>query len=134
MCVHLIKEKADGKCPHCRALYSDDLVRIRKDIDKEVMSLLKGVQDRERAEQRRLLHISESRKVTSRHESRRSHSDRPKKLEVPTFDKSGSSEGRRIIPKLRAPRVAVPKSSAAGVTEVVDLKLTRFTGGISVWD
>lgn len=103
MCVHLIKEKADGKCPHCREVYSVDRARVSNEIDSD----LRRVLDQRMMEDKRI-HLN-----AKRHDVKYSK--------------------RRPRPALATP-VAPLSPPPPPATPPPQIKLVRFSGGLSVWD
>lgn len=101
MCVHLIKEKADGKCPHCRQGYSSDRAQLLTEIDADVRRIFEK-------ETTRLL--QESMK-------------KPVKV-IPL-------KPRRILP---IPPDPPARPQPPSLPPSPQIKLTRFSGGMSVWD
>lgn len=111
MCVHLIKEKANGKCPHCRQDYSADEARISDEIDSAVLELLNEV--------KKARDTADGRVVAK-----------------PDLSKRSVMWNRRQSQRLLAPPAAAiaARSLAPSVPSSPEIKLTRHDGGLSVWD
>ena len=118
MCIHLIREKADGKCPNCRELYVEDRQRLASEIEKGLARLLRQVSKEEEREKRLVFPSPQ----------------KPKRPPPRTY-----SEKR--LDKVLANHRFFPKSSEKSTKEtspvstpVPEVKLSRFSGGMSVWD
>ena len=116
MCIHLIKEKADGKCPSCREEYSTDRVRVVEEIPQGLLTVFRQASREEeleakRAARRALLEAK-----------RRSY--RAKDLD------SSLVNLKNVSPP--STKQSTPTVSLVAPPPVV--RMTRFTGGLCVWD
>ena len=116
MCIHLIKEKADGKCPNCRDEYLAERGHLSAEIGKEMKHLLAEARRLEDSDVRCIrLPTSKSKKTVY---AQPQHSGN----HIKTFKKPC-----KVVPLVVAsPQRTVPVEPVT--------KLTRFTGGMSVWD
>ena len=127
MCIHLIKEKADGKCPNCREVYEDERQRLADKVDKGLARVLRQVTAEEEREARQA----------------------KQKATKPIFQSSTKPRYNRShhvvlcekeIDKILAAHQAgkstnqSTKESSPVITPAPEIKLTRFSGGLSVWD
>ena len=113
MCIHLIKEKADGKCPSCRVAYSSDRVRVDEEIPKELLNVFRQVSRQEELEAK-----SAARKAFLASQRKPRSSFRPSLSETLVSSPASTHSPHTVA-------VLVPPPA---------VKMTRFTGGLSVWD
>ena len=121
MCVHLIKEKADGNCPSCRSEYSNERSRVSDRIDKDLLAVLRvaNMQERKNIEARRKQIESQ---LPKNHKERK----------APQLKQSVASRvGKEKLVSIPLKPVAASRPTP---TPPPELRLTRFTGGLSVWD
>jgi hypothetical protein len=106
MCIHLIKEKAGGKCPNCRDDYVESRANISDSVPLELVEIIRRVtQESNKKPERK----NESQSI------RDSYYRRNPKIIPPKLDTSS-----RPPPPPPPPQPPV--------------LLKRFSGGISVWD
>lgn len=117
MCIHLIKEKADGKCPSCRSEYCADLLRISDRIEKNVRLAMKeaNLKEKKETDAARKKTLSAQRKRNNKPRLNNGHKSEP------CEKAKDGSVSRASVP--------LPPSPPPPV-----VKLSRFTGGLSVWD
>ena len=113
MCIHLIKEKTDGKCPNCRDDYDQRRCRVSDAIEDDLLVVLEEVkQEKNKEKNKENVSVRPARKPRSK----------PRKL--PGYKSTQ-------LPDLAPLDVILPPPPPPPVLQV---RLTRFTGGISVWD
>jgi hypothetical protein len=115
MCIHLIREKTDAKCPNCRELYAEDRQRLAAEIDKGIAKILRQVSK----EEERLATKKQPAFPTYRPKRPIKHSTYNEKRLDP------------VVPKVSEKST---KESTPIITPAPEIKLTRFSGGLSVWD
>lgn len=122
MCVHLIKEKADGKCPNCRETYEEGRQRLEEEVDKGIARILRQVTEEEAREARQAKQKPQKRIFQS-----------PPK---PWLNRSHIELCEKEINRILAAHQTSQstKESSPVSTPAPEIKLTRFSGGLSVWD
>lgn len=109
MCIHLIKEKTDGKCPNCREDYDQQRCRVSDAIEGDLLLVLEEAKQEKNKEN---VSVRPARKPRS------------KPRQLPGYKSTQ-------LPDLATLDVILPPPPPPPVPQV---RLTRFTGGISVWD
>lgn len=120
MCIHLIKEKADGKCPNCRDEYLAERGHLAEEIGMELQNILSASKTEEAVK---------SAEFTQRNPKSRN-------IVLPRDSGKRKKPGKQLwqdpTPRNVVPLVVAAPSYPPLVEPVV--RLTRFTGGVSVWD
>jgi hypothetical protein len=126
MCVHLIKEKAEGKCPNCRELYTEERQRVSSAMEKGIARVLRQTT----AEDER-----EARKAAERTSQEVFH-NRTKICKKQNHNILSDQDLDRILAAHKASKTSTQstKESSPINTPAPEIKLTRFSGGLSVWD
>ncbi len=119
MCIHLIKEKADGKCPNCRTEYSDARAALQDEIDGDLLKMLQQFRNKEAKE----LQMAKAHTL----DLKRKAQGRQSMSKLNPGSKHAKDKSKPIKVSKSPPMVDLPPPSS-------EIKLTRFTGGISVWD
>lgn len=130
MCVHLIKEKTDGKCPSCRALYSQERQSLVPEVDSALYKVLRQVtREEEHAKQKQTRAENRKPVFQNRSDRRRAHDFKP-------FDKRHLDRVLAVHKGFLSSAGSTKESSPVStvLTPVPTVKLTRFSGGLSVWD
>jgi hypothetical protein len=130
MCVHLIKEKTDGKCPSCRALYSQDRESLVPEVDSALYKVLRQVtREEEHAKQKQTR--AENRKPVFQNRSDGRHAHDFKPFDNRRLDRVLAAH-KGFLSSAGSTKESSPVSTV--LTPVPTVKLTRFSGGLSVWD
>ena len=126
MCIHLIKEKADGKCPNCRELYLEDRQKVMTQPDRQLVRLFRQVTREEELEKQKQAQQELRRSVFQE------RSNRPRMLDERRLNQVLTKHKHLLSSTTPTENLSPDVSSVTPVAPCV--KLTRFTGGLSVWD
>lgn len=126
MCIHLIKEKADGKCPNCRELYLEVRQKVMTQPDRQLVRLFRQVTREEELEKQKQAQQELRRSVFQ------ARSNRPRMLDERRLNQVLNKHKHMFTSTTPSENLSPDVSSVTPVAPCV--KLTRFTGGLSVWD
>ena len=130
MCVHLIKEKTDGKCPSCRALYCEERESLVPEVDSALYRVLRQVTREEEHEKQKQSRVENRKPVfQNRSDGRRAKEFRP--FDDRRLDRVLAAQ-KSLLSSAASTKESSPVSTV--LTPVPTVKLTRFSGGLSVWD